>query len=74
MTVTRPLLEQTQPWKYFSCTFEVSESIIFTRKTTLKREPLKKAVMWVFLSTAWLVCNLDREPLVNWKVIVSINP
>ena len=33
MKVTRLLLEPTQPWKYFSCALEVSETITFTRKT-----------------------------------------
>lgn len=74
MNVTRLLLEPTQSWKYFSCAPEVSESIIFTRRTTMKRESLKKAIVWVLLSTPWFICNLDRQPLCNWTVIVSINP
>ena len=74
MKVAWLLLVPTQPWKYFSCALEVSESIVFIRKTTMKRESLKKAVMWVLLSTGWLVCNLDGQPPCNWKIIVSINP
>lgn len=41
----------------------------------MKTESLQKAIMWMLLSTAWLICNLERqEPLCNGKVIVSTNP